>query len=135
MIRRALVLPALMLATAATAATLVQDTSPETLIAGYSQQAGQPASPERGKALFTARHGGGKPDTPSCTTCHTANPRAMGQARTGKPIDPMAPRVNAARFINTKKVEKWFRRNCNSVLGRECSPLEKADILAWLDSL
>jgi hypothetical protein len=30
------------------------------------------------------------------------------------------------------KVDKWFRRNCNDVLKRECTPVEKADVLAWL---
>jgi hypothetical protein len=29
-------------------------------------------------------------------------------------------------------VEKWFTRNCRDVLGRECTPAEKADIMAWL---
>jgi hypothetical protein len=30
------------------------------------------------------------------------------------------------------KVEKWFKRNCNDVLGRECDVQEKADVLSWL---
>jgi hypothetical protein len=29
-------------------------------------------------------------------------------------------------------VEKWFRRNCNDVLGRTCTPSEKADVMAYL---
>jgi len=33
------------------------------------------------------------------------------------------------------KVEKWFRRNCNDVMGRECTAGEKADVLAWLLTL
>ena len=35
----------------------------------------------------------------------------------------------------TAKVEKWFARNCNDVLGRACTPVEKGDVLAWLLSL
>ena len=27
------------------------------------------------------------------------------------------------------KTEKWFRRNCNDVIGRECSRAEKADMI------
>ena len=33
------------------------------------------------------------------------------------------------------RVEKWFRRNCNDVVGRECTAAEKADVLAWLLTL
>ena len=44
----------------------------------------------------------------------------------------MAVSANPARFTDPDKVEKWFRRNCNSVLGRECSAAEKADVIAWL---
>ena len=55
-------------------------------------------------------------------------------AATGKTIQPLAPAANAQRFTDTAKVEKWFRRNCNDVVGRECSAQEKADILAWLSS-
>ena len=111
------------------------DTTPADQIARFSAEAGQPADAARGKALFTANHTGGKPDTPSCTTCHTNDPRKGGKARTGKAIEPMAPSANPARFTDTAKVDKWFGRNCNSVLGRDCTALEKADVIAWLASL
>lgn len=98
---------------------------------------GDPASfsAARGKAFFEARHSGGKPETPSCTTCHTANPRAEGRTRAGKPIAPMAVSANPERFTDPAKIEKWFRRNCKSVLGRECTPAEKGDVLTYLSSL
>jgi len=32
-------------------------------------------------------------------------------------------------------VEKWFKRNCNDVLGRACSAQEKADFTAYMISL
>jgi len=88
-----------------------------------------------GQAFFQGTHSGGKPDTPSCTTCHTSDPRAMGKTRAGKPIDPMAASANPNRFTDPAKVEKWFLRNCNSVLGRECTANEKADVLAYLKSI
>ena len=47
----------------------------------------------------------------------------------------MAPAFNAERFTDAAKVEKWFRRNCNDVVGRECTAAEKADVLAWLSTL
>lgn len=63
-------------------------------------------------------------------------PLGVGKhASTGKSIGALAPAANAQRFTDPAKVEKWFRRNCNDVLGRECTPAEKADVLAWLMTL
>jgi cytochrome c peroxidase len=102
------------------------------LLAGYTAQAGTPPAAQRGAALFTSAHGRDW----SCASCHGATPVGTGQhASTGKPIGALAPAANAERFTDTAKVEKWFRRNCNDVLGRECKPGEKADVLAWLMTL
>ena len=101
-------------------------------MAGYLAQSGQAAQPARGQELFTSKHG----KDWSCSTCHTAKPTVEGKhASTGKLIAPMAPAVNPQRFTDAAKTEKWFRRNCNDVIGRECSALEKADVLSWLASL
>jgi hypothetical protein len=54
---------------------------------------------------------------------------------TGKAIQPLAPVANAARLTDTAKVDKWFRRNCKDVLGRECTAAEKGDVIAYLISL
>lgn len=106
--------------------------TPAQLLGQYSAQAGRSALPERGKALFTSRHTG----TWSCASCHGAQPIGVGQhAATGRPIQPLAPGFNPERFTESGKVEKWFRRNCNDVLGRECSAAEKADVLSWLITL
>lgn len=89
-------------------------------------------SAERGRAFFTAQHG----NDWSCATCHGERPAATGKhARTGKAIAPLAPAANPARFADEARTEKWFRRNCNDVLGRTCTPLEKGDVLTWLMSL
>ena len=77
-------------------------------------------------------HAGGKPDTPSCSTCHTADPTKTGRTRPGKEIAPMSGVTNPKRFTDAADVEKWFRRNCSDVLGRECTTLEKGDFLAYL---
>lgn len=106
----------------------------DAIIAGYATQAGQSPSAARGKALFMGTHTGGKPETPSCTVCHTQNIHNPGRTRVGKPIEPMAVSVTPSRFTDPAKVEKWLGRNCRTVLGRECTPLEKADILTWLNS-
>lgn len=72
----------------------------------------------------------------SCATCHTANPLQPGRhAVTGKPIQPLAPAANPARLRDPAKVGKWFKRNCNDTLGRECTAAEKADVVAYLLSL
>jgi hypothetical protein len=69
----------------------------------------------------------------SCSACHTDNPAAEGKhAETGKLIKPLAPSANPERFTDMKKVKKWFRRNCNDVLDRECTAQEKGDVLAYL---
>ncbi len=47
----------------------------------------------------------------------------------------MAPAFNPKAFTETAKVDKWFRRNCKDVLKRECTAVEKADVLAYLVGL
>lgn len=101
-------------------------------LAAYSAKAGAPAQAARGQQLFTSKHG----QDWSCSSCHTDAPTVQGKhASTAKPIAPLAPAVNPERFADAAKTEKWFRRNCNDVLGRECSNAEKADVLAWLLTL
>jgi hypothetical protein len=106
--------------------------TPAELLAGYTAQAGQPAHAARGETFFKANHG----QEWQCTSCHSKSPREGGRhASTDKAIEPLAPAVNPKRFTDSAKVEKWFRRNCKDVLARECTPAEKADVLAWLISL
>lgn len=89
-------------------------------------------SPQRGEAFFRASHGGDW----SCASCHTGNPLNAGKhAKTGKPIAPLAPAANPERFTDGAAVDKWFRRNCNDVLGRACTAQEKGDVLHYLMSL
>jgi hypothetical protein len=98
-------------------------------LTAYTAQAGAPAQPARGQQLFNSKHG----IDLSCASCHGATPTAEGKhASTAKPITPLAPAFSPDRFTDAAKTEKWFRRNCNDVMGRECTASEKADILAWL---
>ena len=115
-----------------TASFAAQAATPAELLAGYTREAGAPASAERGQRFFTTRQGAEW----SCSSCHGAVPVGSGKhASTGKVIAPLAPAANAERFSDAAKVEKWFRRNCNDVAGRACTPAEKADVLAWLVTL
>ena len=112
-----------LLAPAADAAT------PAQLLADYAAQASATPSPARGREFFTTRHG----KEWSCFSCHGAPPIQAGKhASTGKAIGTLAPAFNSERFTDAAKTEKWFRRNCNDVVGRECTAGEKADVLSWL---
>ena len=89
-------------------------------------------SAARGKTLHTQTFTGGKPDTPSCTSCHGTDPRAAGRNATGRAIEPVALSAAPTRYTDPAKVEKWFKRNCTEVMGRECSPAEKGDWLSFM---
>lgn len=122
----------LLLTLAAAALPPAQAATPQDLLSGYAAQAGGEGVPSRGQAFFTTRHGRDW----SCASCHGATPMQEGKhASTGKTIRALAPAFNPERFTDPAKTEKWFRRNCNDVAGRECSPAEKADVLAWLLTL
>src|SRR5512138_1560642 len=106
--------------------------APAEFVSTFAAQAGSAAVPSRGQQFFTTTHG----REWSCASCHGAVPTQAGKhAATGKPIAALAPASNAQRFTDPAKVEKWFRRNCNDVVGRECTAAEKADVLAWLLTL
>ncbi|NRO95272.1 DUF1924 domain-containing protein [Paraburkholderia sp. NMBU_R16] len=106
--------------------------SPAQILNGYTAQSGAAPVPSRGQQFFTTRHG----REWACATCHGVTPTGNGQhAATGKTIAPLAPAFNPERFRDSAKTEKWFRRNCTDVVGRECTASEKADILSWLIAL
>jgi len=105
------------------------DTTAARQLERFSTASGAPGDAERGRLFFTSRHGGEW----SCASCHHDAPLTTGKhAKTGKAIDPIAPVANTAAFTDAGRVDKWFRRNCKDVLGRECSAREKADVLAYL---
>ena len=106
--------------------------TPAELLSGYSAQAAAAPQPNRGQQFFTQPHG----RELSCSSCHGTVPTQAGEhAATGKSIGALAPAFNPERFTDTAKTEKWLRRNCNDVLGRECTAAEKADVLSWLMTL
>lgn len=111
--------------------------TPAELLSGYRaeaarQEGGFQPSAQRG-AEFHARRFGVSAKLASCASCHTDNPVQPGRhAVTDKAIKPLAPSANAERFSDPAKVEKWFKRNCTEVVGRECSAAEKADYIAYV---
>lgn len=126
---RSLALAALLLT--ASADTALAGAAQDAVVAHYRRQASGDFSAARGQAFFAARHQGGKPDTPSCTACHGHSPAEVGKTRAGKEIAPLALSQTPDRFSDLAKVEKWFDRNCQSVLGRVCTADEKGDFLAF----
>jgi hypothetical protein len=107
----------------------------DAIVASLASQAGVSSfNADAGRAMFLGNFTGGKEATPSCTSCHTNNPQARGRTRVGKVIEPMAVSRNPERYTDPEKVEKWFRRNCTSVLGRECTAQEKGNFLAFMIS-
>jgi hypothetical protein len=114
------------------AGSAVLAATPAEQLAGFETKAAAPANAARGQQFFTNKHG----KEWACATCHAASPTVDGKhASTGKVIGPLAPAFNPERFTDAAKTEKWFRRNCNDVLARECTAAEKGDVLAWLISL
>ena len=102
--------------------------APQEILKGYEAQSSK-ASSVRGEQIFNTKHG----KEWSCASCHENPPNHdTKHIVTGKVIKPLSPNVNSERFIDHVKVEKWFKRNCNDVLARECTAQEKADVLSWL---
>lgn len=106
--------------------------TPAELLQEWRAGLAAPPAPARGQQFFNQAHG----REWSCASCHGSTPTAAGRhAGTGKPIAPLAPAAEPRRFTDAAKAEKWFRRNCNDVVGRECTAAERADVLAWLMTL
>jgi mono/diheme cytochrome c family protein len=119
---------------AAGAAPQALAATPAELLAAYTAQAKAPASSERGQRMFSTNFD--KDFGWSCASCHGELPTKAGKhASSGKPIEPLAPAANRARFTDKTKVEFHFRMNCQDVVGRECTAGEKADLLSWLLTL
>ena len=119
--------------TLALAAGMASAETPQQVLDQLSREAGS-ASAVRGEQFYRAKQGGGEAE--SCAACHTPDPRKAGQhVKTHKAIDPLAPVANRERFTDPAKVEKWFKRNCKEVLGRACTPQEKADFAAYMISV
>jgi hypothetical protein len=113
---------------------VAQAATPAELLAAYAAQAGAAPSAERGQKLFTTDFG--VVMRLRCASCHGAVPTGNGKDEVSeKSIKPLAPAANPNRFTDKWKVETAFRMNCKDVVGRECTALEKADVMTWLLTL
>jgi hypothetical protein len=112
----------------------------------------------RGEAFYFQEHRIVDGSSLSCASCHHRDPRREQfahhdpvpcRACHGAPDShnfdempkikrqflPLAPSANPERFTNLWFAEKWFRKNCRLLLARDCTPLEKGDLLTWLLTL
>jgi len=121
-------------------AASVRAESPDLILKRYESEARKMTpgfktfSAERGQQLYVQK-GTGPRSTTSCATCHGIDPRQAGRTRANKVIETLVPALNPKRFTDPAHVEKWFTRNCDDVLSRPCTPLEKGDFITWLLTL
>jgi hypothetical protein len=105
----------------------------DTLLAKYKAEGVTKIDSAKAKSDWRKESKGEDGETISCSTCHGTDLSKAGKHRkTQKVIDPMSAKVNTERYTDEKKIEKWFKRNCNDTWGRECTSQEKADFLTFL---
>ncbi|MGQ0579333.1 MAG: DUF1924 domain-containing protein [Betaproteobacteria bacterium] len=115
-------------------------------------------SVEEGRILYFRKYPAPVIGEVGCVSCHLQDPRrSVVRHRTKIPcrachviddaehvdpvnakkreIDAFAPVANPRRFSDHDVVEEWFRLNCNYVLKRSCTAIEKGNLLAWLLTL
>jgi hypothetical protein len=135
--------------------------SPEQVLEGYAEKARaqDPAfsgfSAERGEAFYREPHALKGAGVWSCSSCHLKDARYSVLAhRTDIPcrachvindwehpdpkhakkrhIEPFAPSANPKRLTDPEHVETFLKLNCTLLLKRECTTLEKGDVITYL---
>ena len=69
-----------------------------------------------------------------CRTCHVINDWEHPDPKHAKKrhIEPFAPSANPKRLSDPRYVETFLRLNCKLLLERECTTLEKGDVIAYM---
>lgn len=122
----------ILLASAPLSFSHAENSTVNNLLQDYSIQGAGTVDVEQGKQLWQKvfNKNGGR----SCASCHTNDLTRNGKhIKTNKEIKPMSPSVNPERLTDSKKVNKWFKRNCKWTLGRECTAQEKANFLVFIE--
>ena len=116
-------------------ATAQAGSAVDQLLGQYAELGAGPFDARAGERIWRSTYGEENPPR-QCASCHTPDPRQVGKhARTAKAIEPLAPSVAPQRMSDARKVSKWLLRNCKWTLGRECTPQERGDLLAYLRGL
>ena len=109
-----------------------ESTAVNNLLQDYVIQGANTADAEQGKQLWQKTFN--KNGKRSCASCHTKDLTQNGKhIKTNKDIKPMSPSANPERLTDSKKVNKWFKRNCKWTLGRECTAQEKTNFLVYIE--
>jgi cytochrome c peroxidase len=96
----------------------------------------EPFSAEAGRQLYLKTRNWEGEEAPSCSACHTQDPKQQGtHASTKKPIKPLAPVANPERFTDAAKVEKNFAKHCQEIYTRDCDAAEKGNFLTYMMSV
>ena len=122
----------ILLASAPLSFSHAENSTVNNLLQDYSIQGSGTVDAEQGKQLWKKvfNNNGER----SCASCHTNDLTQNGKhIKTNKEIKPMSPSVNPERLTDSKKVNKWFKRNCKWTLGRECTAQEKANFLVFIE--
>jgi len=115
------------------AATAADPAAVTELLGRYQGEGATAFDPAWAKDAWTREFKADDGKMRSCTTCHGGDLAKPGRhAKTGKVIDPMARSANPDRLTDAKKIEKWFKRNCEWAWGRVCTPTEKGSFLEFL---
>lgn len=126
---------AIALLSAAASATAFAGGAVDERLSSYQKEGAGPFSAEVGERMWTQEFNPKGDGARSCTSCHGSDLSKTGKhQRTGKPIKPLSPDANSERLTDSKKIEKWFKRNCKWTLGRVCSTQEKGDFLLYIQS-
>lgn len=105
----------------------------DALLAQYKAAGVSKTDAAKAKSDWSKEVKGDDGEMMSCSSCHGTDLSKSGKHhKTHKVIEPMSTKVNAERFTDEKKIEKWFKRNCKDVWSRECTAQEKADFLTFL---
>ena len=72
-----------------------------------------------------------------CRACHTINDEEHPNPTKAKlrKILPLLPSANAKRLPDPVTVEDFLRVKCTLVFKRECTAIEKGDVLVWLGGI
>lgn len=158
---RSLILASIVLACSLLSAGASYAASPEQVLEAYAVQARaqDPAftafSAERGEAFYREPHAIKGAGVWSCASCHLKDARYSVLAhRTDIPcrachvindwehpdpkhakkrhIEPFAPSANPKRLSDPEHVEAFLKLNCMLLLKRECTTIEKGDVISYL---
>ncbi len=127
------ILVAVLFVNASFSLALADNTTVNALLQDYAGQGSNPGNALSGEQLWQKTTD--KDGVRSCASCHTKDLTKVGKhIKTNKQIKPMSPSVNIERLTDSKKVNKWFKRNCKWTFGRECTAQEKSDFLIYIEN-